>query len=105
MWKESFKVYLPLFICCIVLKRHARSDDLKVLAKILVQILACPIRLLIKRNLARFEEVQIILLLHSHSAEAERFERSVGCPTPVFKTGALDLYATPPCIAHLVYSF
>lgn len=29
-------------------------------------------------------------------AEAERFERSKGFPLPVFKTGALDHYATPP---------
>ena len=29
-------------------------------------------------------------------AEEVRFELTVGCPTPVFKTGALDHSATPP---------
>ena len=30
-------------------------------------------------------------------AEAVRFELTVPCDTPVFKTGALNHYATPPC--------
>ncbi|MDQ5922305.1 MAG: hypothetical protein QG644_13, partial [Patescibacteria group bacterium] len=29
-------------------------------------------------------------------AEAVRFELTVPCDTPVFKTGALNHYATPP---------
>lgn len=33
-------------------------------------------------------------------AEGVRFELTVGCPTSVFKTGALNHSATPPC--HLV---
>ncbi len=32
----------------------------------------------------------------SHVAEAVRFELTVPCETPVFKTGALNHYATPP---------
>lgn len=31
-----------------------------------------------------------------YSAEAVRFELTVPCETPVFKTGALNHYATPP---------
>ena len=31
-------------------------------------------------------------------AEAVRFELTVPCGTPVFKTGALNHYATPPTI-------
>ena len=35
-------------------------------------------------------------------AEGEGFEPSVSCPTPVFKTGALNHYATPPGSAILL---
>jgi hypothetical protein len=31
-------------------------------------------------------------------AEAVRFELTVPCGTPVFKTGALNHYATPPYV-------
>jgi hypothetical protein len=31
-------------------------------------------------------------------AEGVGFEPTVGCPTPVFKTGAIDHSATPPLI-------
>ena len=34
-------------------------------------------------------------------AEGERFERSVGCPTPRFQRGALDRYANPPSGAKI----
>ena len=34
--------------------------------------------------------------LKSRFAEAVRFELTVPCGTPVFKTGALNHYATPP---------
>ncbi len=33
----------------------------------------------------------------STMAEAVRFELTDGCPSPVFKTGAIDHSATPPC--------
>ena len=32
----------------------------------------------------------------SSKTEGERFELSVGCPTPRFQRGALDRYANPP---------
>src|SRR3989338_3516812 len=41
---------------------------------------------------------------HSFSrvvAEAERFERSMPCGMPPFQGGALDHYATPPCMASI----
>ena len=37
-------------------------------------------------------------------AEGVRFELTVGCPTSVFKTDALDLSATPPCPTVVAYN-
>ncbi len=37
-------------------------------------------------------------------AEAERFELSVGCPTPRFQRGALDHYATLPGNLLTIYN-
>ncbi len=34
-------------------------------------------------------------------AEEVRFELTVGCPTPVFKTGAIDHSATPPIMVRI----
>jgi hypothetical protein len=36
-------------------------------------------------------------------AEEVRFELTVGCPTPVFKTGALDHSATPPMQSRIPF--
>ena len=40
-------------------------------------------------------------LSHLLIAEAVRFELTVPCGTPVFKTGALNHYATPPCARRI----
>ncbi len=37
-----------------------------------------------------------------HLAEAVRFELTDGCPSPVFKTGAIDHSATLPCVPMVV---
>jgi hypothetical protein len=35
-------------------------------------------------------------------AEGRRFELLVGCPTHAFQACALDRYANPPCVWHLI---
>ncbi len=37
-------------------------------------------------------------------AEVVRFELTVPFDTPVFKTGALNHYATPPCLSQYLIS-
>lgn len=46
---------------------------------------------------AQKKRTDLVRFFCSQMAEGVRFELTVGCPTSVFKTGALNHSATPPC--------